>query len=182
MTFTVAPLLVTENLRLRSFTADDFAAGRSLWAGEQYGAEPMMNDEQVWSKLLRHLGHWQAQGYGYWAVEEAATGNFIGSVGLAFNRRNLPEQYAAWVETGWTLLPQAQGKGYAREAVRAIMAWAEQQRLGNIFCIIAPDNLRSKSLAEKSGFRFNEVTVYNGRVVWVYSRAARSGAQEGAGP
>lgn len=166
MPLSVAPLLVTENLRLRAFTADDFVAGRALWSGEP----PQMNDEQVWSKLLRHIGHWHVLGYGYWAVEEAASGVFVGSVGLAFNRRNLPEHYADWIESGWTLLPQAQGKGYAQEAVRAVLDWADQQQLGNIFCIIAADNLRSKSLAEKSGFRFREATAYNARVVRVYTR------------
>ena len=29
--------------------------------------------EAVWARLLRYIGHWQALGYGYWAVFEKAT-------------------------------------------------------------------------------------------------------------
>ncbi|KOC89538.1 GNAT family N-acetyltransferase [Winslowiella iniecta] len=167
----VTPRLNTPHLVLRAFTGDDFSACQQLWAGEQVSEDKRLSREQVWSKLLRHIGHWQVLGYGYWAVEEQATGQFVGSIGLAFNRRDLPEHYADWVETGWTLLPQAQGKGYATEAGRAMLAWAEQHLPPRIFCITDPDNRRSQLLAEKLGFQFTEVAAYGDKAIWLYTRA-----------
>ncbi len=33
--------------------------------------------ESVWSRLLRYIEHWQALGYGYWAVFEKTTGRML---------------------------------------------------------------------------------------------------------
>ncbi|MFS2222378.1 GNAT family N-acetyltransferase [Pantoea sp. B65] len=170
MSSAITPVIITPNLRLRAFTADDFAACQRLWAGEQVAEARRLNAEQVWSKLLRHLGHWQLMGYGYWALEVRSSGQFIGSVGLAYNRRDLPAHYADLVEAGWTLLPEAQGKGYATEAARAVLAWADQQLQAGLFCIIDPDNLRSQALAKKLGFHFAEVAAYGHKAVWLYRR------------
>jgi RimJ/RimL family protein N-acetyltransferase len=34
------------------------------------------------------IGHWKLKGFGYWAVDEKATNDFVGSVGL-------------WQSPGW---------------------------------------------------------------------------------
>ena len=58
------------------------------------------------------------------------------------------------VEIGYTLLPDARGRGYAIEAVRAAFDWAESTHgIHRFRASIAPDNARSLNLVEKLGFR-----------------------------
>jgi RimJ/RimL family protein N-acetyltransferase len=59
-------------------------------------------------------------GYGLWAIEVVATGEFIGFTGLSNPRFTAPFMPA--VEIGWRLARPAWGHGYATEAARAAMA------------------------------------------------------------
>ncbi len=45
--------------------------------------------ESVWTRLLRYIGHWQALGYGYWAVFEKKTGRYAGSFGFQDGHRDI---------------------------------------------------------------------------------------------
>ncbi|HTI29475.1 MAG TPA: GNAT family N-acetyltransferase [Methylomirabilota bacterium] len=57
-------------------------------------------------------------------------------------------------EIGYTLLPDARGKGYAIEAVRAAFEWAiEVHGIRRFRAAVAPDNERSRNLILKLGFR-----------------------------
>ena len=57
-------------------------------------------------------------------------------------------------EIGYSLLPDERGKGYAREAVRAIFDWAHREHgITRFRASVAPDNERSLNLIGKLGFR-----------------------------
>jgi hypothetical protein len=49
------------------------------------------------------IGHWQLRGYGWWAVEDRRTGDFLGRIGL-YNPEGWPG-----IEIGWLLRRQAWG-------------------------------------------------------------------------
>ena len=60
---------------------------------------------------------------------------------------------AGQVELGYTLLPAARGRGYAIEAVRAMLDWAQRVHGVRRFrASVAPDNERSLNLIAKLGF------------------------------
>jgi RimJ/RimL family protein N-acetyltransferase len=59
------------------------------------------------------------QGYGLWALEVAATGDFIGFTGLNPMPDGVPG--AGGVEVGWRLARHAWHQGYATEAARAAL-------------------------------------------------------------
>jgi RimJ/RimL family protein N-acetyltransferase len=98
-------------------------------------------------------------GYGYWSFIERATGAFVGNGGLASFERGLPE-LVDYPEAGWAFVPDAWNKGYATEAMTAILNWADEEaQLGEIRCIIDRGNAASHKVAGKLGFvKFAEST------------------------
>ena len=153
---TLAPVLETNRLRLRGFRAEDFnnwfAFSREPAYYRYFGNEPMPAEE-VWKLLLRSAGHWVIMGFGFWAVEEKASGRFVGAVGFLRLKRAIEPPLGDAPEIGWVLDPAIHGRGYASEAVEAALAWGENH-FGPVrtVCIIDPDNQPSLKLAAKFGY------------------------------
>ncbi|MCP3140821.1 GNAT family N-acetyltransferase [Pyxidicoccus xibeiensis] len=174
MPATVIPAIDTERLTLRGHRLEDFEESFALWGNPEVtryiGGKPFTREE-CWSRLLRYVGHWDVLGFGFWVVREKATGRFVGEVGLADFRRDIQPSFAGAKEAGWVLMPEAHGKGYATEAVRAVLAWAEQ-RFGpeRVVCIIAPENTASTKVASKCGFRELAPGTYKGEPTRMFER------------
>ena len=174
MSSVIVPSLDTERLTLRGHRVDDFAECVALWTDPEVtrhiGGRPSTREE-VWSRLLRYAGHWALLGFGYWVVREKASGRFVGEVGLADFRREIDPPLGDLPEVGWVLSPPVHGKGYATEAVRAALAWAEA-RFGHArsLCIISPENTPSIRVAEKCGYRERARATYQGRPTLVLAR------------
>jgi RimJ/RimL family protein N-acetyltransferase len=99
--------------------------------------------------LRRWRAHWEAYGYGLWAVEERATGRFVGRIG--------PSHHRLWpddVEVGWALDPDVWGLGYATEGGSAALAHAFK-RLGRerVISIVHPENAASIAVMTRLGIR-----------------------------
>jgi RimJ/RimL family protein N-acetyltransferase len=160
------PVLRTERLILRGHTLEDFPAYAAMWADpvvtRHIGGSPL-SEEDAWAKFTRLAGHWTLLGYGFWAIVEKSSGERIGEAGILSVKREVTPSFHDVPEIGWGLLPVAHGKGYATEAVRAILGWAEQ-RFGKIrmVCIIDPDNAPSLRVAERCGFREFARATYKG--------------------
>ena len=168
------PVLETERLKLRGHRLDDFAPCAAMWADplvtRHIGGTPL-SGEECWTRLLRYVGHWALLGFGYWVVEEKATGNFAGEVGFADYKRNLEPPLKDTPEIGWVFAVHAHGKGYATEAVRAAIAWGDAHfGSSRTACIIHPENLSSIRVAEKCGYRELQSTMYKGRPTIVFVR------------
>jgi RimJ/RimL family protein N-acetyltransferase len=110
--------------------------------------------QRTWLRILAYRGHWTLLNYGYWAVEEMASGLYIGEVGFADFKRDLAPAVAGLPELGWALVPASHGKGYATEALRAAVAWGDAQLAqSRTVCIIQRDNHASFRVAEKLGYK-----------------------------
>ncbi len=166
------PVLRSERLRLRAPTLDDFPQSYAMWSDPVVthfiGGRPHTKEE-VWARLLRNIGHWQAIGYGYWVVE-LADGGYVGQVGFSDHRRDLDPPLDGLPEMGWVLTPSAHGQGFAFEASRAALEWRDAALPpGQTFCIIAPEHVSSLRVAEKLGFRRGNDAIYHGStraVLW----------------
>ena len=141
------PVLETERLTLRAPSIADFEAEAEFYATERSkGVGGPLPRDHVWRGFASLIGHWIIRGYGYWGVEERATGAYCGHVGLWY-----PEGWPE-PEIGWTLMGNAEGRGIAREAAIAARRFAFDT-LGwtTAISLIAHDNLRSQVLAERLG-------------------------------
>jgi RimJ/RimL family protein N-acetyltransferase len=170
------PTFETERLTLRGHRAQDLDDALALWSDPRVtryiGGRPF-GREEVWARLLRYVGHWTIAGYGFWQIRERATGRFVGEAGLADFQRELAISLAGAPEAGWVLAPWSHGRGYATEAMTAVLAWADAAaHLGRTVCLIDPDNVASLRVAAKCGYRELARTEYKGSATLVLERRA----------
>ena len=97
-------------------------------------------------------------GWGFWAVELKATGQFIGFTGL----NTQPEQFifSPCVEIGWRFAKQYWHQGYATEAAKACLKFAfETLQLKEVVSFTAVHNTASEHVMQRLGmqamFEFN---------------------------
>ena len=168
------PLLETERLRLRGHRLDDFPACAAMWADpmvtRHLGGKPFTREE-AWARLLRYIGHWALLGFGFWVVEEKASGEFVGELGFADFKRNIEPALDGMPEIGWILASRVHGRGYATEGVRAAVAWGERHfGAVHMACVIHPENTTSLRVADKCGFREFQRTRYKDHDVIIFTR------------
>jgi RimJ/RimL family protein N-acetyltransferase len=133
------------------------------------GGRPFTREE-VWSRLLRYVGHWTMLGYGMWAVETFEGGAYVGEVGFFDGKRDMSPPLDA-PEIGWVFAMHAHGKGYATEAVRAAVSWGDQRfSPAQSVCVIHPENRASLRVAEKCGYREMHRTVYKEQPAIILAR------------
>jgi RimJ/RimL family protein N-acetyltransferase len=169
-----APVVHTDRLTLRAHRAGDLDDCVAMWGDPgvtRYIGGRTFSREEVWTRLLRHVGHWCLMGFGYWVVEETASRRFVGEVGFAELKRDLKPSLEGSAEIGWVLAPWCHGQGYATEAARAALSWiASNLPSARTTCIISPGNLPSLRVAEKCGYREFGRTIYKGDAVILFER------------
>jgi len=86
------PVVETARLRLRGHRLDDLDECMAMWADpivtRFIGGKPS-TQQQTWARVLGYVGHWSLLGFGYWAIEEKASGRFIGEIGFADFKREI---------------------------------------------------------------------------------------------
>ncbi|HEU4538102.1 MAG TPA: GNAT family N-acetyltransferase [Polyangiaceae bacterium] len=173
MQTTSVPRVETERLILRGHRRDDFEALAATWMDPRVTRQiglPPSNRGDCWARLLRYAGHWALLGFGFWALEEKASGRYVGDVGFADFQRNISPPLGDAPEMGWVIAPSAHGRGYATEAALAAFGWGAAH-FGPVTtrCIIDPGNVASIRVAEKCGFRESARTVYEGSPVVLFA-------------
>jgi len=154
---TLTPVLRTARLTLRETHAQDFEACAALWSDERvvrFIGGRVSTPTESWGRMLRFPGLWALLGYGYWTLEERETGVFAGQVGFADFKRDLSVDISGIPEAGWVLSPSVHGRGYATEAMRAALDWADATLDAvRTCCLIDPGNAASLNVARKLGYR-----------------------------
>ncbi len=89
--------------------------------------------------------HWERHGFGPLAVVEQTSGRLVGESGLQLLESG-PE-----VEVTYTLARAVWGRGYATEAVRAVLAWGfDGLRLQRLVAVVYPEKAASRRVVEKA--------------------------------
>lgn len=160
--------LETERLLLRQFRDTDFNAFAAMNADPEciryIGEGEPLDRDTAWRKLAMFLGHWRLRGYGFWAAEEKATGNFLGNIGLHF-----PEGWPG-PEVGWQLRREYWGRGFATEGAVAARGYAfDVLGFDKLVSLIHPENARSIAVAERLGERFERRAEIQGQTALIYA-------------
>ena len=148
--------MVTERLELWRPQASDRDGLRALiepGAVRRFlgGMEP--DDHDVFMRLLRNAGSWALYGYGTFIVRERGEEAIVGNCGVFHSWRGFGRGLDDVAEAGWIVAKSAWGKGYAREAMEAALAWFEREH-GAVptLCMIEQGHRASEAVAAKLGY------------------------------
>jgi RimJ/RimL family protein N-acetyltransferase len=169
----LVPVLHTDRLVLRAFTPDDFEPFAQIVSDPevvQYlDAGAPISREECWRGMALFIGHWHLRGYGWWAVEDRRSRDFLGRIGL-YNPEGWPG-----IEIGWLLRRDKWGAGLATEGATAALTFAfDVVGATHVISLIDVRNTRSIRVAEKIGERYEHDMNDNGRTLAVYGTHQRS--------
>lgn len=146
-------LVTTQRLRLEPVTVDNAVAlWRVMQSGQlrQYQDVPKLSQDE----FIRRVGgrpqkfNGRAVGRFEWLLFAGSTGSPIGWVSL-----RVADHESSVAEIGYSLIVGARGKGYAAEAVRAIVEVAfDDGEMARIDACCVPENLASRRVLQHIGF------------------------------
>lgn len=164
--------LRTERLEVRDWRVPDAEAALQIYGAEEvaHWLTPAVNTVadvpamrwvlQAWHEAQPNL----AKPSGRWAVERRADGEVVGGLVI----RLLPP-FEEDLEIGWQLRPDAWGHGYATEAGSALIRWAFEQGIDELFAVARPGNERAIAMARRVGMEWvGETTKYYDERLQVY--------------
>lgn len=124
-------------------------------------------EADVLDGLAGKVEHWRRHGFGMWLLRDRESGEMIGRGGLQYT-------YTAGlndVEAGWAIVPERWGQGLATELAEAcVEVGFEELGLLEIVAFTQPDNLASRRVMEKAGFRYASDITHAGLPHVLYRR------------
>ncbi len=147
--------LETDRLVLREFTADDVDNLVELDADPEvarWASEPISSRDEVEHQVIPAMRRYSqdSPGFGFWAVEDKATGEFLGWFHLRPDHGHPSDE----PELGYRLRSSAWGRGYATEGSRSLIdkAFAKHD-VRRVLAETAAFHTASRRVMEKSGMR-----------------------------
>ncbi len=103
--------------------------------------------ERTREELEDDIDFWQVRGYGTWAVHSLADESFLGIAGLMErpDGRGVALRFAFW--------PEVRGRGYAREAAGAALAFGHRAGLARIIGVARETNTASRTVLAEIGMK-----------------------------
>jgi RimJ/RimL family protein N-acetyltransferase len=145
-------MIETARLILRQYRDGDRAPFRAMMADPDvmHDYPAPFTTEEADAYFERRRGQIAAHGFGKWAIERRADGDFLGFVGVSEAYPTLP--VAPSLEIGWRLVRGAWGQGYASEAARAALTDAfERTGAERILAFTLATNQRSLAVMHRLG-------------------------------
>ena len=149
----------TERLWIREWNqadADRVLDIQSRWEVVRWldaDADVMVDLDQARERIARWRSIPEREGTpcGHWAVEVKDTGVVVGAVLLVLMPSLNRPAGAREIQVGWHLHPDSLGRGYAREAAAAALAYGFEHGLRTIHALMYVDNHPSAKVARALG-------------------------------
>lgn len=142
----------TERLLLRPWRDEDLEPYARICADSEVMSylPAALSREESAEQMARFVRHWEELGYGLWAVEQRASGEFIGFVALMYQDEWPEGEHKT--EVGWRLGRDHWGRSLATEGALASVRYGfEGLGLERIISITLPENAASRRVMEKCG-------------------------------
>ncbi|MDG4802763.1 GNAT family N-acetyltransferase [Micromonospora sp. WMMD980] len=104
--------------------------------------------ESIARRCRLAAGYWLAGDAADLAIVDAATGALVGGCALGYD-----EPTAGQATVGYSLLPEARGRGLATRAIRLLAGWAFDIGVARLWAGTRPENVASRRVLERAGFR-----------------------------
>lgn len=137
---------------LRRLKGDAASFGRMLGGVRTPG--------QVEEELAEDMSFWARKKIGIFAIFE--NGEFIGMTGF----HDRPD--GRGIGLRFSLFPHLQGRGLAREAAGAALAFARENEIARVIAVASADNIASQTVLRSIGMRQCEIFYRDGREMRVY--------------
>ncbi|MFB0633164.1 GNAT family N-acetyltransferase [Streptomyces sp. AB3(2024)] len=147
--------LKTERLVLRGWRESDIGPWAAMNADPEVRRyfSRVLTPEQSAASAARFQAALEERGWGWWAVEVVATGEFIGLTGLDPVDEGMP---FTGVEAGWRLARSAWGQGFATEAALAAVSFGlDALALPEVLAVTAATNLPSQAVMRRIGMTYD---------------------------
>lgn len=144
--------LKTERLLLRQWSQLDLDAFAEMNADAEvmrYYPNPLTEAESnaVATKFMNLIA---SKGWGFWALEEIQSKQFIGFVGL--HEPDIPYEFVPCVEIGWRLKRDKWGFGYASEAATEALKFGfNVLKLKQVLSFTSVLNTKSEAVMQRIG-------------------------------
>jgi RimJ/RimL family protein N-acetyltransferase len=172
------PTIHAERILLRAFESDDLEPYAAMNADPETMAHlgGPIDKVATWRLIASLLGHWHLRGFGMWAAEDRATGEFLGRAGL-YEQHGWPG-----IEVAGSLKRARWGSGLAIEAGEAVLDFAATVvKAPEVISVIRPENAASIKAAERLGLTYdrNEIVgdveqlIYRTEPGWADGRSQR---------
>ena len=154
--------LKTKRLIVRSFEERDSEPWLSMVTDPDFRRflppGPIPTAETFKSAIQRRRELERDLGYTMWAIDAKDSGLFVGQCGLRPINEAGPE-----IDLAYHFNKASWGKGYATEAVVAVLAHAFRSLgVDRVIAVVMPENVGSWRVAEKSGMRYEGSANYYG--------------------
>jgi hypothetical protein len=137
-----------------------------FFAGQLSRAESDATIDRIQARSAQH-------GFGFFAAELRATGEFIGFIGLS--RVPFEAHFTPCVEIDWTIAAAHWNQGLATEGARACLRHAfEDLGLAEVVAFTVPANQRSRRVMENSAWRMTPPMISTIRSCPRATRCART--------
>jgi RimJ/RimL family protein N-acetyltransferase len=114
------------------------------------------SEAEVRAGLIEAIGHWELHGFGLWLLRDRSTGEFVGRGGLQHTWATGQNE----VEVAWAIIPELWGRGLATEsALASLDAAFGPLELREVIAYTLPDNVASRRVMEKAGFKVERTFV-----------------------
>ena len=148
----------TERLRLRDWEDKDLLPFQKMNANPQVRRyfPSLLSYRRSEIDMQRMDDILKEKGVGLFAVELKETGEWLGFIGVNYIPKGskYPFKELPFYEIGWRLIPEVWGNGIATEGAKAVIKYAKEKGITEIYSFTSENNLPSRKVMEKIGMTF----------------------------